>query len=434
MSKQGPKAVLYDENNVPLTGSKVSAGSIPVVIASDQANVNVALPAYSQTLFGGILAAAPLSLADIVNKYYIDPTVWGTSLVGAGTTTFIANQSAISVAVGTANADRARLRTHTYYHYQSGKSQAMLITGFNSNAGNANQTRRWGYFEDQNGLFFQLTATTLAIVRRTFTSGSVVDNAVDQASWNGDKLNGTGASGITLDITKANIYEIRFQWLGAGTVQYWINGILVHTIANANTLAVPYMTIGQLPIQVETINTGASTAGGFTVICATVRSDGGAVVPDFSFAAYNAANITVGTTEIPLLSIRQKATFQGLANRVITIPKLLSVSTEGARAAIKIVLNGALTGASYASADADSAMEFDVAATVITGGSTLFRGFLPNTNEQLITILSDIFNTLGRTLKRNAFDTTGDVLTITGVNEATGNTLMRASLSWGEVR
>jgi hypothetical protein len=52
----------------------------------------------------------------------------------------------------------------------------------------------------------QQNGTTISFVLRTATSGSPSDaRTVNQADWNGDKLDGTGDSGYTLDITKAQI-------------------------------------------------------------------------------------------------------------------------------------------------------------------------------------------------------------------------------------
>jgi len=43
-----------------------------------------------------------------------------------------------------------------------------------------------------------------------------------QANWLNDKLNGTGPSGMTLDPSKLNVYQIDFRWLGAGEIRYAI--------------------------------------------------------------------------------------------------------------------------------------------------------------------------------------------------------------------
>jgi hypothetical protein len=414
-----------------LSGASASAGFSP---GSGAGNGGGTASIYGNSLFGQTLTAEPFSLADLNHKYTIDTLDWGTSLAGAGTVTHVAAHSAAAVAVGTANADRARLRTRIAYHYQSGKMMTVLVTGYSTDAGQTNQVRRWGYYNDGDGLFFEQSGTEMRVVRRTYTSGSPVDTAVPQSAWNRDRLDGTGNSGVTLDVTKGNIYEIRYQWLGVGTVQYWVSGVLVHQLDNANQYAAPYMKTAVLPVQIEVVNTGASAAGGFTNICVSVRIEGGAQPALYTFGAFNASDISTPTTERPLLTIRPKATFNSVTNRILALPTRMLVSTEGNRAGWRLVINGTLTGASYTSADAASGYEFDVAATALTGGRTLLRGFLPDTNSSGDIDLSEVFGQISNALSRDAFDTSGTTLTVMGVNEAASTTNMRASLAWKEIR
>lgn len=389
---------------------------------------------YGADAFGGIRVSQPFSLLDWTWKYSVDALEWETSLAGSGLATHLPDESSVRLSVSTANADRVRMRSNTHYRYQAGKGLRVLQTLVHADVGQTNQTRRWGLFNDNDGLFWELSATTLRIVRRTSTSGSPVDNATAQSSWNVDKLDGTGISGVTLDLTKGNIYEMDLQWLGVGTVRFFVNGILVHEMANANTYTVPYIKTAVLPLQYEVVNTGASTASNMKAICCAVRVEGGEGPPEYSFAAFNAADVTVGTTEIPVLSIRPAATFNSIENRMLILPRILTVSSEGNRAGYRLVIGGALTGASWSAADANSGVERDSSATVLTGGTTLIRGFLPNTNEQAIVYLEQMFNHHARKLCLSAFGT-APILTVMMVNEAAaGNTSGRASLTWGEVR
>ena len=62
-----------------------------------------------------------------------------------------------------------------------------------------------------------------------------------QSQWNGEEIfDGTGPSGVTLDPTKYNVYEIKFGWLGSGSVYFLIedpstgDARLVHTQRWAN--------------------------------------------------------------------------------------------------------------------------------------------------------------------------------------------------------
>lgn len=388
---------------------------------------------YGASAFGELRVSLPYTLLDWTWKYSIDALEWGTALVGGGTVTHQPNESSATVAVGTANADRARLRSHTHFRYQAGKGQRVLQSIINSNAGNADQTRRWGQYDDSDGLFWELAGTTFGIVVRTSTSGGAVDTKVNQSAWNFDKLDGTGRSGVTLDLTKGSIFEIDYQWLGVGVVRWFVNGLLVHETINPNTLTVPYMKTAVLPIQYEVVNTAGSTAGGFDAVCVAVRSESGEAPPEYSFGAFNSADISVTTTERPLLSIRPAATFNSLTNRMLLLPILMSVSTEGARAGYRLVFGGTLTGASWSAADAASGAERDSSATAITGGTTLFRSFLADLTAANVDIRA-MFQTLARKLRLDAFGTVPDTLTVMGVNEAAGTTNMRASLTWGEVR
>ena len=88
----------------------------------------------------------------------------------------------------------------------------------------------------------------------TATGGFVEDVAgvaptetwVAQADWNGDKMDGTGVSGMTLDPTKGNVYKIQFQYLGYGAQEFFIEDQLtgylqlVHTFKYTNQNTVPW--------------------------------------------------------------------------------------------------------------------------------------------------------------------------------------------------
>lgn len=388
----------------------------------------------SISAFGDLRVAPPFAFADLNFRYGIDANEFGTSVATGGTVTSIAAQQAARLTVTATSGSRAQLRTHTFYRYQSGKGFSARWSCYHSDAGQANQTRRWGFFDSGDGVFFQLAGTVLSVVRRTSTSGATVDNLTAQASWSVDKLDGTGPSLVTLDVTKANIYEIRFQWLGAGSILYYVNGILVHETANANLLTVPYMATATLPLAADVENTIASTGASVTFICGSASSEGGQECPEYTFGAFTPADISVTTTERPILSIRPKTTLNTIVNRILLLPSLLGVSTEGSRMAVRVVMGNTLTGAGFASVNAESGAEFDVAATALSGGVTLFRSMLPNTNDGRDFNLASLFTHHARKLRLDAFGVTQEILTIAATNEAAGSTLARASLSWREIR
>jgi hypothetical protein len=395
------------------------------------------IPAESgQSAFGETRIAEPYQIANLINKYEIDPNDYGTQTVGGGTVTHLPLQSAIKLAVTGASGDKARLRTHNYYRYQAGRGMFIRLTQFQADVGNANQIKRWGYFDNNDGLFFEKNGTTLRVVRRSSTSGSPVDYPANQADWNMDKLDGTGPSGVTVDITKGSIWELQFQWLGVGVVNWYLNGILFHQMRHPNTIAGPYMRTATLPLTWEIENTGASSPSWISAICGSIMIEGGADEPDYTFGVFNSADVTVSTVERPLLSIRPKLLYNSIENRMVVVPFLASIATDGKRASFRLVLDGVLTGASWSSANAQSSVEFDEAATALTGGLTLIRGLLPNAIDSKDLDLRGYFNNIARNLRRLAFTTDVNVMTIMGKNEGAsgGNTLMRASLTWQETR
>src|SRR6056300_783741 len=201
------------------------------------------------------------------NNVNVEPTVIGggdgstayDALTGSGTVTDTANKSTVNLNVTTASGDKVIRQSKRVMSYQPGKSLLILNT-FVMNAQEENLEQRIGTFDANNGIFFEDTGTGYQIVRRTYVTGSAVDNDVAQSSWNGDKLDGTGASGYTLDPTKASIMFTDYEWLGMGSVRvgFVIDGkfIVAHTFLNANNLTTVYMQTANLPIRYELETTG----------------------------------------------------------------------------------------------------------------------------------------------------------------------------------
>jgi hypothetical protein len=86
-----------------------------------------------------------------------------------------------------------------------------------------------------------------------------VDTKVPQSSFNIDKLDGTGATGYNIDLTKMQMFYIDYTWYGAGFVRWGVRGpngtvTYAHKQANNNTNYEAYMRSGNLPGRYE-VNT-----------------------------------------------------------------------------------------------------------------------------------------------------------------------------------
>jgi hypothetical protein len=202
------------------------------------------------------------------------------STASGASITYTANKSTVNLNVTEAASSKAIRQSKRVMSYQPGKS-LLLFNTFVMNTLTANLKQKVGLFDANNGIFFTADGTTLKIVRRTYTSGAAVDTEISQSSWNGDTLNGTGASGFTLNPATSNILFIDIEWLGVGSVRvgFVINGQLItaHTFYNANNLTTVYMQTANLPIRYEIERAGTLTAGTYTLqqICSSCISEGG---------------------------------------------------------------------------------------------------------------------------------------------------------------
>jgi hypothetical protein len=212
---------------------------------------------------------------------------------------------------------KAYMQSYEYLPYQPGRSQLIFVT-FNMFAGVANTLKFAGYSDGVNGIEFQLDGTTKQF---TLYSGTASGNTtVTQSSWNLDKLDGTGVSGITLDISKVQILVIDIQALYAGRVRigFDIGGNIVyaHEFLHANNIAPPYLQSANLPVRCGMTCTGTvSTTMYF--LCSAVISEGGSEdinVYGYTFQQETGA-VSVGTGGTHLISLRPKLTFNGIANR-----------------------------------------------------------------------------------------------------------------------
>jgi hypothetical protein len=338
--------------------------------------------------FGRLRTSQPYALFDSSNRYAAD-NQFDTSTATGGSTTYLTNEGVVRMDVDTTSGAEVIRQSFRTMLYQPGKSLLFLGT-FVMNAAKANLRQRVGYFSTENGLYFELTGAspgTKAFVLRTYVGGSV-DNTtrrVEQSAWNGDKLDGTGASGLTLDLTKPQILWMDFEWLGVGNVRvgFIINGqyIICHTYQTANVYGTSvYMTTAILPVRYEITNTAATADASFLKqICSSVMSEGGLEPASIDHVAIRTtAKTGVGTTLLPLVSIRLASTALG----AVVLPSAVKViPTSADNFEIQLVKNATLTGASYSAVASDANVEFDVSATAMSGGTIVQIDYTASSNQ-----------------------------------------------------
>lgn len=345
-------------------------------------NEPVSIGGTSADAFGRVRTSPPITVFDSQNRY-AKSADFDEAVSGLASVSYSANESSVLLSVTGNSGDKVVRETKRVFAYQPGKSLLVMNT-FVMPTAHANLRCRVGYFGVNNGVFFERSGTALRMVRRTYTSGSVVDNVVAQADWNGDKLDGTGSSGITIDTTKSQIFWQDFEWLGVGSVRtgFVINGkfIVCHTFNHANILALVYMTTAILPIRYEIENTGA-TDGSRTMkqICSTVISEGGYEKKTVLQTASTATATTVGTTLVPLVSLRLDSSRLDS----VVIPdgyNVLPLASASTTFEIQLVKNATLTGPSWTQTTSDN-VEYDVSATAMTGGTIIDSTYVRESNN-----------------------------------------------------
>ena len=357
----------------------MSITSYPELVRIAGSGNTVSIGGTNVDAFGRLRVSQPYTLFDSQNRYGID-CQFSTSTAGSGAATHLSNESSVNMAVSTTSGDEVVRQTFRVFPYQPGKSLLLLAT-FKMDAAKTNLRQRVGYFGTANGVFLEQGANGITFVLRTSTSGSVSDaRYAAKASWNGDKLDGTGTSGITLDLTKTQILFMDFEWLGVGSVRcgFVIDGqfIVAHTFHNSNIQTSVYMTTAILPVRYEITNTGTvASSSAMKQICSSVMSEGGyeAVSQEHAARMVSATTGTFLTTTFkPLVSIRLPSTALG----AVVLPYNLNfLPTTSDNYELALFKNTTLTTPTWTAVSSTSNVEQDLASTSMTGGTICYSEF-----------------------------------------------------------
>jgi len=269
----------------------------------------------------------------------------------------------------------------------------------------------------------------------------LVNTVCARSLWNGDKLDGSGPSGITLDLTKAQIMWMDIEWLGVGTIRtgFVINGqfIVCHSFHHANIINSTYITTASLPLRYEIFNKTA-TSGSKTLkqVCSTVISEGGYELNGLQQAVGipigSPYRLTTKETFYPVVSIRLKSSPNRQDAIVIVSAISLLGKTAGDTFNWQVRNNLKTSGGTWISADDDSAVEYNITATSLSGGRVLGAGYFSTTQQTGggIDILKEAL--FRNQLERNSF--TGESFELAIVAAANNNNSdLFASMDWEEI-
>lgn len=399
--------------------------------------------------FQRLRVSDPMTLFDSSHRY-ADNGLWVSSTAGTATVVFNINQGLVDLNVGSASGDTIVRETTKVFSYQPGKSLLVMNT-FVMEPAKTGLRQRVGYYGASNGIYFQLEGSTAAFVERSLVTGSITESRISQfggvyggadTGWNYDKMDGTGPSGITLDLTQAQILWMDVEWLGVGTVRigFVINGelILCHKFNHANIIESTYITTASLPLRYEITNTGA-TSGSSTLkqICSTVISEGGYELRGAQRAIgtpiTSAYAISTAGTYYPVVSIRLKSS----PNRLDAIVILTALSIMGASTGNfnwRVTIGGTTVGGGWVSGGSDSSIEYNLSGTSISGSTrrVLGGGYFARTTQSssVIDIGKDALFKFQ--LERNGLTNTPYEMTLE-IAAGTNTETVFGSIDWEEV-
>jgi len=341
--------------------------------SSNEAQILASGQTKQLTAFGESQVAVLDPFIQVQFQYNINTELICTSVTGSGTVTQANNMMLVSTTANTFSSATAETTRQVEYH--PGQGVDARFTGVFT-AGAADSWQEIGIGTDTDGFFFGYDETVFGILYRQ----GGADTWIPQASWNAARFDGTDETGVTLDPTTGNVFRVQYQWLGFGTIRFFIENpltgrfVLVHSIRYPNTYVVPSVNNPTFPMRAFVINeTNDSniviSTPGFSAFVEGSRSEA-------SVTRNAVTNTKAGiTAEVNIVTIQNKAAFAGVTNRIIVRPDFLSLGTDGTKIFnVRILLNPTVGGVPAFTdiSTTTSVVDYDTAGTTITGGRLLF--------------------------------------------------------------
>lgn len=372
---------------------QTDGGVFKFVGVSPQGDLEVAIKDPT-SVFGEIITAelTPMIQSDFV--YGINANLFSSTLTGSGTATST-NQLGIASTSATINSS-SLIQSVRRAKYRAGEGLLSRFTAqFTTGVANSTQTAGMrnstidGWFIGYNGASFGI------MYRR-----NSVDTWVAQANFNIDKLDGTGASGVTIDPTKINIFQLSVGYLGVRGCTFsimnpstgsWIlfhDYILTGATSDQTQSINPTMTFGIQATNTSNATNIAVKCGSVGVFIIGLRERIGS-----TYGLNNSKSIA--TTETNVITIRNNSTINGFTNQSQIRIRSLSVATAATVPVVfKLIKNTTLGGTpAYTNLDAtNSCAASDVAGTTVTGGNVQFNTTIGANGDAFIDLTGfDIF-------------------------------------------
>lgn len=251
---------------------------------------------------------------------------------------------------------------------------------------------------DKTGTFSFNAGTTgsAATIAETVTGVAATETFIAQSSWNGDKLDGTGASGVTADWTKGNVFQIGIQYLGYGAIIFQVevcgsnqnnpDFVTVHVMKNPNTLSDTTFGNPAFPFTMAAYSAGSTTNLTVKVGSFAGFVEGNKLLHGIRTTYFNSLT-TVGSSNIQsLFTIYNSRYYGGRTNQsVINIRNVTGALKHTSPVTYYLIKNGSLAGnPNFQQHSSVSCSYWDTAATTVsysTNDQLLWTGHVGDTGE-----------------------------------------------------
>ena len=367
-----------------------------------------------------------------------DPDIFDEISSGTGSATHDPYLGLVKFEVGSDSGDQIIRQSKRVQRYLPGRQNEFGTTCIFGTP-TIGVRRRVGMFDSDNGFFFEDagTGTYRCVLRRNTITG-VVEEAYERDSWNVDKLDGSGPSGINADPEMIQHMSMEYEWYGAGMIEWNFvidnNKYPIHRILHANREDHTWSSKAALPIRYELTNFGgASGTHTFYQGAHSLSAEGTTTLLGRQESISNAITgktLTTANTFYPMVAIRIKTD----KLYAVAIPDEFSAATlDNTNVFVRNIEGATITGGTWVSMDSDSPIEYNITATGFTGGNIINTQFISSGNMGNLQSFPERSITQ---LQRETTTTLGDTSSTFLIACATTGSNKKgfASLGWIEVR
>lgn len=325
-------------------------------------------------------------VTQVLFTYSINPETTNTAVTTSGT---VAQASGCAVlSTSAASGSSATVSTRRYV---AGRVVRAVVSGAFA-AGVAGCTQTLGIGTSENGLFVGYLGTAFGVLVRV----AGVDTWTAATSFALDKLNGTGPSGVTVDPTKGNVYTVTYDSTGYGCASFALAScpaasvpepVVFHRVSFGNAATALGLRNCAGPVQGSITNTTNTTAVSMRVASLAGSTDSASKASTGALRCVDVSKNVLTTSYIPLLSLGNMTSYQGVTNCQSVLLRHLSISSDGSRGSVVVALydNAVQTDSVYADVStATSTVRVDTASTSLSGGALLCSFSVNNSSDRQV--------------------------------------------------